>query len=113
MKLGLTAPLGEAETPASFISRVAASNGLKAAEFCLDWDLRFQSIVDGNEDAISAVAAMSGADAGALLRDAFVRLAPLMYEYRGQKADPGRAAPRQGIHLPGLRVGMTSHAFRK
>lgn len=85
MRLGLTVPLGEAETPASFTSRVAAANGVKAAEFCLDWDLRFQAVVDGNKDAISAVAGLGGADAGALLRHAFVRRAPLMYECRGQK----------------------------
>jgi TniQ len=93
MKLGLTVPLGDAETPASFTSRLAAANGVKAADFCLDWDLRFQAVVDGDTNAISAIGRMGGADAGALLDHAFVRRAPLMYEHRGQRLT--RAAMRR------------------
>jgi hypothetical protein len=73
MKLGLTAPLGDAETPASFTSRLAAANGIHARAFCLDWGLRFQAVVDGDKKTIAAIAEMGGVDAAALLRHAFVR----------------------------------------
>ena len=84
MRLGLTAPLGDAETPASFASRLAAANGIHARAFCLDWDLRFQAVVDGDKETIAAIAEMGGVDAAALLRHAFVR-DEQGYAYRGER----------------------------
>jgi hypothetical protein len=81
---GLTVSLGDAETPASFTSRLAARNGVNARKFCLDWDLRFQPVVDGDEKTIAVIAEMSGVDAAALLRHAFVR-DELGYEYRNER----------------------------
>jgi hypothetical protein len=73
MKLGLTISPGEAETPVSFASRLAAANGVNARTFCLDWDLRFKDVIDGDKKAIAAIARLGGVDAAALMRHAFVR----------------------------------------
>jgi hypothetical protein len=84
MKLGLTVPLGDGETPASFTSRLAAVNGINARTFCLDWDLRFQAVVDGDQKTIAAIAEMGGVDPAALLSHAFVR-DELGYEYQAER----------------------------
>jgi hypothetical protein len=83
--LRLTVPLGPQETPASYTSRLAAANGLSAREFCPDWGLRFQSVVDGNTDAIATIARLGGVDPVALTANAFIKLAKQDFEYRGER----------------------------
>jgi TniQ len=82
--LRVTVPLGDGETPASYASRLAAANGLPAREFCLDWDVRFQSIVDGDASAVAKIAQKGGVDASELMAYAFVRGKGLKFEHRGE-----------------------------
>ena len=84
MSLRLTVPLGVSETPASFASRLAARNGLSAREFCLDWTVRFQQIVDGDRAAVARIADKGGADVDDLMAYAFVRCAERRFEHRGE-----------------------------
>jgi TniQ len=84
MKLGLTIPPGEAETPVSFTSRLAAANGLNARAFCLDWDLRFKDVIDGDKKTIATIAELGGVDAAALMQHAFVH-DEQGYEYRTER----------------------------
>ncbi len=85
MKLHLTVPLGAVETPASFASRVAAANELSAREFCLDWNITFQSVVDGDADAVSTIADLGGVAFADLIRHAFVRDGKLSYRHRNER----------------------------
>jgi hypothetical protein len=85
VSLNLTVPLGANETPASFASRLAASHRLPAREFCLDWGLRFQSVVDGNAEAIAKIASLGDASAETLMTHAFVRTQDRSYTHRGQR----------------------------
>jgi hypothetical protein len=45
--------LGAGEATASFTSRLAAANRLRAQDFRLDWGIRFQAVVDGVEAAVA------------------------------------------------------------
>ena len=47
MKLRLTVPFHADETPMSWVSRLAARNGVKARKLCLDFGMSFQAVVDG------------------------------------------------------------------
>jgi TniQ len=85
MTLRLTVPLGRQETPASYTSRLAARNGLTAREFCYDWELRFQAVVDGDSQTIAAIAGLGGIDAATLAVDAFVRRGERTFEHRGER----------------------------
>ena len=74
MKLRLSVPLRADETPMSFVSRLAARNGARNAHsFCLDWGLRFQDVVNGNQQALNEVAALAGVGADRLAANAFVQ----------------------------------------
>jgi hypothetical protein len=81
----LTVPLGDAETPWSFTSRLAARNGLNAREFCLDWETRFQAVVNGDREAIATVAGFAGISPDRLAAHSFTRLGRQSFEYRGQR----------------------------
>jgi hypothetical protein len=83
----LTVPLGEAEAPWSFASRLAARNGLNAREFCLDWETRFQAVVNGGPDALSAIAGFAGISPSVLARHSFNRIGRWGFDYRGQRLD--------------------------
>jgi hypothetical protein len=83
--LRVTVPLGAGETPASFTARLAAANRLPAREFCLDWGIRFQKVVDGNVEAIGRIAELGGADPAALAAHAFVRGEKHDCRYRGER----------------------------
>ena len=96
--LRLTVPLGEQETPASFASRLAARNGLTAREFCHDWEFRFQAVVDGNAEAIAAIARLGGVDPTALAASAFVKCAKQNFEHRGERLIR-RSLRRSRVHV--------------
>ena len=85
MSLNLTVPLGTHETPASFTSRLAAVHRLSAREFCLDFEIAFQSVVDGDAGAIATIARMGGVDPTVLASHAFVRGEIRNCEYRGER----------------------------
>jgi hypothetical protein len=85
MTLRVTVIRGEGETPASFAARLAAANGLSAREFCLDWDITFQSVVDGDAAAVATIANKGGVPAADLQKHAFVRGENWHYEYRGEQ----------------------------
>jgi hypothetical protein len=85
MALRKTVPRGANETTASFASRLAAANGLSAREFCLDWDVTFQSVVDGNDTAVARIADKGGVPASDLKAHAFVRGESWNYRHRGER----------------------------
>lgn len=82
-KLRLTVPIHADETAMSFVSRLAARNGVSARTFCIDFGLRFQGAVDGDEETLRHIADLAGADAEALLDSAFVKSGQLQWTYRG------------------------------
>jgi TniQ len=79
-----TVPLGNGETPASFVSRLAALHRTPAREFCLDMATTFQAVVDGDPSAISIVAAKGGADKEKLNQHAFLKTGERRYTFRGE-----------------------------
>ena len=83
----LTVPLGDAETPWSFASRLAARNGLNAREFCLDWETRFQAVVNGDPEALGVIAGFAGISSNALATHSFYRIGRWGFNYRGQRLD--------------------------
>ena len=80
--LRLTVPLGAGETPASFVSRLAARNAPSAREFCLDFGATFQKVVDGDPEALATVAAKGGVDPAAFCEYAFVKTGERRYRFR-------------------------------
>ena len=84
MRLPRAVPLGAGETPASFASRFAANYGLTAREFCLDWNVQFQRVVDGDREAVAKIAGLGGVPVEALMAHAFVRTEGRSYLHRGQ-----------------------------
>jgi lambda repressor-like predicted transcriptional regulator len=83
----LTVPLGEAETSWSFASRLAARNGVNAREFCLDWETRFQAVVNGDPSALGVIAGFAGISSSALATHCFYRIGRWGFDYRGQRLD--------------------------
>jgi TniQ len=82
--LRLTVPLGVGETPASFVSRLAARYAPSAREFCLDFGTTFQKVVDGDPEALAMVAAKGGVAPEALAANAFVKTGERRYLLRGE-----------------------------
>ena len=80
-------PFSAGETPQSFTSRLAAANRLSAREFCLDFGLHFQSVVDGDAAAIATIADLGGVCGADLAAHAFVRIDNQKRDYlhRGQR----------------------------
>jgi hypothetical protein len=79
-----TVPLGAGETPASFVSRLAALHRTLAREFCLDMGTTFQAVVDGDPAAIAVIAAKGGVDPETLGQHAFLRIGERRYTFRGE-----------------------------
>ena len=74
MMLSLTLDLGEHETPPDFASRLstrACRNDMR--EFCRDFGLDPQAIVDGKAEAVGALADFAGVSRDRLLLEAFTR----------------------------------------
>jgi hypothetical protein len=82
--LRIRVDLGAGETTASFTSRLAAANRLRAQDFCLDWGIRFQAVVDGVETAVASIADKGGVALPDLMSSAYVRGTGLNYMHRGQ-----------------------------
>lgn len=85
VKLNLIVPFGVNETPASFTSRLAANHRLPAREFCLDWNIHFQEVVDGRLEPIAKIAELGGISAETLTAHAFVRTERQSYTHREQR----------------------------
>jgi hypothetical protein len=85
MALRVTIPLGRGEAVTSFASRLAAANGLPVREFCLDWNFRFQSVVDGDAAAIEILADKGGIAAADLMAHAFIHGEKHAFTYRGEQ----------------------------
>jgi hypothetical protein len=84
MRLPATLGLGTSEPPTSYLSRLAALNGLSALELCSDFGIDFQGIVDGAEDAVSGLADLAGLPPSDLMEFAFVRRRGFDYAHRGE-----------------------------
>jgi hypothetical protein len=80
-----TVPLGADETPASFVSRLAARHAPSAREFCLDFGTTFQKVVDGDPEALAIVAAKGGVEPVELAANAFVKTGERRYQLRGEE----------------------------
>jgi hypothetical protein len=83
MKLRLTVPFHADETPMSYVSRLAARNGVLARRFCSDFGLRFQDVVDGDPETLRAVAALGGIDPEPLIANDFRKSGDLCWIHRG------------------------------
>jgi hypothetical protein len=84
-KLYPTLALGAGETPASFVSRIAALHRHdKARHFATDMAMNFQLIADGDEATIMKVGKLCGADHAELMRNALVRQGA-EYRLRGER----------------------------
>ena len=77
-------PLCVGETPASFVSRLAARNAPSAREFCLDFGTTFQKVVDGDPAALAIVAAKGSVDPAALAAYAFTKTGERRYVFCGE-----------------------------
>ena len=80
----LVVPLGDGETPASFTSRLAARNGVNAREFCLDWGTHFRAVINGDREAIGAIAEFAGLTTSRLATWSFDRHGPQNFGHRGE-----------------------------
>jgi hypothetical protein len=83
MKLRLTVPFHADETPMSYVSRLAARNGVLARRLCTDFGLRFQDIVDGDTETLKAAAALGGIGPELLIANAFRKSGELCWTHRG------------------------------
>ncbi|SSC71426.1 unnamed protein product [Ciceribacter sp. T2.26MG-112.2] len=73
-RLATTVPFHDDETLASFCSRTAAAHGIQTAKsFCLHMGFRFQGIIDGDEQAITEFAYLTGHDPEHLRSRALVK----------------------------------------
>lgn len=85
----LTVAVHADETPASFVSRLAARNGTSMRIFCHDFGIPFQGIVDGDDPTLERVAALARVDIETLRRSAFVKSGPKRYLHRGIELHDG------------------------
>jgi TniQ len=83
LKLSLSIPAGDRETPASFASRLARRNFVSARDLAKDFGLSFQKIVDGDANEIRRLADLAGASVKDLLANA-IRKIGTAFEFRGQ-----------------------------
>jgi TniQ len=83
-KLRLTVPFHSDETPTSYLSRLAANNGVRARRFCSDFQFCLQDVVDGNETTLRMLAALGGIEPDRILANAFMKSGPLQWTYRGE-----------------------------
>lgn len=87
------------ETPASFVSRLAASTlSASAREFCADFLLSFDRIAAGDEQEIAKLAALGSASLEELLRNAPRRVS--VHEFQiGDAVVPRAIAKRNSVRL--------------
>ncbi|NGO51057.1 TniQ family protein [Allomesorhizobium camelthorni] len=86
MRLTLTLDNGDGETPSDFTSRLSARacrDSLR--DFCLDFGLDAQGIIDGRAESVGRLADLAGVDQDGLLAEAFVRVGnQRRYKHKGQ-----------------------------
>lgn len=100
MRLKLTIDQGEGEMPSDYASRLATRACRDDLwDFCRDFGINTQGLVDGRTDAVAVLAELSGVESEALLREAFVRTgkAP-RYIYKGQQLTRHSLA-RERVHV--------------
>lgn len=88
------------EAPASFVSRLAQlhlGRDASAPFFCADMGLDFRGIIDGDQDAVDALASLAGVDPDRLAADAFRRV-PDGQTFRGELF-PGRHLLRTALRV--------------
>ncbi len=82
-KLALTVELQEGETAFSFMSRLAAHNGLEAQIFSNDMGVAFKSVIDADYATLEHVSAISGTEIDKLLAYTPRYHGKRLHEYRG------------------------------
>ncbi|MBW8298701.1 MAG: TniQ family protein [Hydrogenophaga sp.] len=90
--------LREDESLTSFCSRLAAANARSAYELCQDFDFTFRKVVDGDEDAITALSRISGVDRE-LLDAAAVKRAGEHSVFVGEDPTPWNFYPRSVLRF--------------
>ncbi|WP_294540023.1 TniQ family protein [uncultured Rhodoblastus sp.] len=71
-----TIPLSRGEIPASYISRLARLHGRPLRVFCTDFGITIQSVIDGQQDALSKVEDLAGLRPGTLGENSIHRESP-------------------------------------
>lgn len=88
MRLSLTLEHGYRECPSDFASRLATRACRDdMREFCLDFGIDPQAVVNGNPEAVGALADLASVDRDGLLRESFtlVRRSKRQFRHRGQE----------------------------
>ncbi|MCJ2140069.1 TniQ family protein [Methylobacterium sp. E-066] len=86
-RLHPTLPHLAGEAPTSLASRLAQlhlTNNASARSFCADMGIDFRRVVDGQPDALTALADLAGADPATLAAEAFRRV-PEGHLFRGER----------------------------
>lgn len=94
----LTLPLRKQETPESFCSRSALLLGLSARAFSLDMGRPLQKIVDGEPEALEALARRTHSDSRQLAAGSVTKIGERRYTFEGQ------AFVRESLSRKTLRV---------
>jgi hypothetical protein len=82
--LALSLPLSPCETAFSFMSRIAARNGISAQSFGNDMGIPFSAIIDGNPDAIGSLATLTHASCEDLLAWSPQNRGKRQHSFRGE-----------------------------
>ncbi|BAQ68028.1 hypothetical protein NHU_00860 [Rhodovulum sulfidophilum] len=83
--ISLAPDLQDRETAFSFVSRLAAMNGVDTAGFCTDMGLPFTKMIDGKPDALARLADLSATDVEELRRWSPRYLGNREHEFRGNR----------------------------
>jgi hypothetical protein len=80
----MTLSQGDGESPVSFCSRVAQLLNRTARQFCSDMAISFQGIVDGNREALEALATRCRANIDHLSTESLFKISNHRFSYRNQ-----------------------------
>ena len=83
--LPLARDLQDRETAFSFVSRLAAMNGVDTAGFCTDMGLPFSKVIDGNPEALARLADLSATEVEDLRLWSPLYLGNREHEFRGNR----------------------------
>lgn len=83
-RLALTLPLRPRETAYSFLSRLAARNGIVTREFASDMGVAFGTVVDAKRTALERLAHLSGAALADLMAWSPVHVGDRHHQFRGE-----------------------------
>ncbi|MFU0504597.1 TniQ family protein [Pseudaminobacter sp. NGMCC 1.201702] len=88
MKLSLTLDLGNHETPPDFASRLATrAYRDDMREFCRDFGIHPRAIINGEPEAVRALADLAGVNPDRLLRESFTRVGGPKRQFRHKGQD--------------------------